>query len=296
MMAPAGIAFSAEDNRGQLGGQVADNLLVTAYQPISPVTQETIVYLPDIRKDSGVDYGAMISIPAGNFQMGCSPNADSCAFDDPLHTVYLDAYAIDKYEVTNARYAKCVTAGGCTAPHVTSTVTHPSYYGNPAFDSFPVVGVDWNQATAFCAWEGRRLPTEAEWEKAARGSSDTRIYPWGGYTARLHAGEFRLRDCYRMRGRQLPGGFISLRTASPYGALDMAGNVYEWVNVLGFKKTIIAARRPGITQPVRRAVLAGCFGVERGPINTLPSVSPRVTIGRKRTTRANGGFRCARSP
>jgi len=154
----------------------------------------------------------MVYVPAGAFTMGSDKgNSD----ERPVHTVYLDAFYIDKTEVTNAQYRKCVEAGGCDTPVKTT------YYDNADYTQHPVVYVSWNDADAYCRWAGKRLPTEAEWEKAARGT-DGRTYPWGEGI-----------DCDHAQYSKCGGGTMPVgskpKGASPYGALDMVGNVWEWV-------------------------------------------------------------------
>jgi formylglycine-generating enzyme required for sulfatase activity len=163
----------------------------------------------------GPDDVEMVEVPAGAFVMGA---ADSEADPDeqPVARIFVETFQIDKVEVTNSRYLRCVEAGACSTP----------VGGNPtkrARAEHPVTILSWLQATTYCRWAGKRLPTEAEWEKAARGP-DGRRYPWG---------ETFVPD-WANAGHTLGLGAVGLhpRGASPYGALDMAGSVWEWTSSL----------------------------------------------------------------
>jgi len=161
-------------------------------------------------------------VPAGEFTMG-SELADN---EQPVHTLYLAAYYIDKYEVTNQAYQQCVDAGVCRAPSDTSSSTRKEYYGNPEFSNYPLIYANWVMANTYCQWRDARLPTEAEWEKAARGT-DERIYPWGNEFGCSFANMV-------IQGEQCVGDTTAVGSyetgISPYGLYDMAGNAIEWTS------------------------------------------------------------------
>ena len=205
-------------------------------------------------KPRGLD--DMVLIPAGEFLMG-SPSSDGFTDERPQRSVFLSAFRIDRYEVTNARYEQFVRATGHampTNPNPSATLWNDGQ-PYPGSDTHPVVNVNWHDAVAYCAWAGKRLPTEAEWEKAARGT-DARLYPWGNEwdirkanSASYWAGyTIEFKDMIEWKAfwvdgegarmskeRGLKGEVLTLPVGSvpegvsPAGLFDMAGNASEWV-------------------------------------------------------------------
>ena len=172
----------------------------------------------------------MVYIPPGEFQMGCDPQNNAgfpCSNDELLHLLFLDAYWFDQTQVTNAMYAKCVAAGACEPPIAVRSSTRSNYFDNPEYADFPVIFVSWDKAVAYCEWAGRRLPTEAEWEKAARGDVDNRVYPWGNDLPTCDVANFK--NDSACVGDTSPAGDYPAG-ASPYGVLGLAGNVWDWVS------------------------------------------------------------------
>jgi len=223
-----------------------------------------------------MDTGEMVLVPEGEFIMGSKNGTED---EKPVHRVYLDEFYIDKYEVTNEQYTQCVEAGLCSPNGKYEGFTGPMQ---------PVVGVGWNQASTYCSWAGKRLPTEAEWEKAARGT-DGRSYPWG---EGIDCSKANYMDCKLEITK--PVGSYPLG-ASPYGAMDMAGNVWEWcADRYGekyYRKS--PSRNPkGPSSGEYRVIRGGSFDYH--PMNLR--VSYRNWKHSEFTGNEYGGFRCAKNP
>ncbi|UCD83481.1 MAG: SUMF1/EgtB/PvdO family nonheme iron enzyme, partial [Deltaproteobacteria bacterium] len=176
--------------------------------------------------------GAMALIPSGCFDMG-DHFGEGGSNELPVHNVCISAFAMDLHEVTNAEYKACVDAWVCSAPGNSGSFTRGFYYGNPAYDNYPVIYVNWGQAAAYCSWAGKRLPTEAEWEYAARGGLSGKRYPWGDSITCADACYSRFNtsyDCWDYGGLDNDTHPVGSYSANGYGLYDMAGNVWEWVN------------------------------------------------------------------
>jgi formylglycine-generating enzyme required for sulfatase activity len=198
----------------------------------SPNVSNTPVESPDYIDAFGVP---MKLVPAGSFMMGndadtalaeCEQFGIDCdrewfIREEPVHEVDLDAYYIDKYEVTNKFYEACVNAEVCSPPIQSRSFARDDYFGNSEFDDYPVVFVNWDMAEAYCEWRGAKLPTEAQWEKAARGT-DERIFPWGNDLDYKYANFDQIIRDTTMVSQYEKG-------KSPYGVYDLAGNTVEWV-------------------------------------------------------------------
>lgn len=196
--------------------------LANGRRSASPVWHFRTDYFPD-----PPELGSMVYVPAGEFQMGCDPNNsgyECFGEESPLHPVWLDAFYLDKHQITNGEYLECIYAGACRWPRTGSVEQH-DYFGKAAFDLFPILYVSRWDAEDYCRWVDKRLPTEAEWEKAARGSIDTRPWPWGSEP-------WDCTNVNRCRGSEdwFPVRVDDMhRGQTPYGALNMAGNAADWL-------------------------------------------------------------------
>lgn len=223
-------------------------------------------------------------VPAGKFTMGSNIGLEN---EQPAHEVFVDNFYIDQAETPNYSYQECVEAGSCLTPK------DLKYFSDYDFTMSPVVFVDWNMAKTYCEWRGGRLPTEAEWEKAAR-SADERSYPWGEEINCRYANYkyYHSDPFYLYCVDRFPLVFYSLSGASPYEIYDMAGNVSEWVSSLfapyPYSKT---DGRENVTAPGDRVVRGGSWASASNELYTYHRfvMSPGSASDRI-------GIRCAFDP
>ncbi|MBM3136580.1 MAG: formylglycine-generating enzyme family protein [Chloroflexi bacterium] len=240
MPAPSGSGLEAEStfSTPTIAEIVTEEPMPTATVEPEPTPEESTRI--------GTDGMELVLIPGGEFIMGWrgvdatikngpGPTADFMEFP-----MVVDEFWIDKYEVTNRQYKICVDAGGCRPFHQNNITPYGlDYFTDPTYDNYPVINVSWYMARDYCKWVGRRLLTEAEWERAARGD-DGRKYPWGDEPYAENLANICDKDCpSSVRGEHgnpnFDDGFAGPAPvgsypdgASPYGVMDMAGNVWEW--------------------------------------------------------------------
>ncbi len=236
-----------------------------------------------------------VYVPAGEFLMG---NAGGDEEEQPPHVVYLDEFWIDQTEVTNMMYRICVEAGLCNEPTMPSF--HPAYT-DPSTLNHPVIHVSWDDAKTYCEWAERRLPTEAEWEKAARGF-DERLYPWGNSEPTSDKLNLCDQNCSNeWKVSWLDDGYAHSAPvgsypagASPYGTLDMAGNVLEWVADWYDEAYYTNTQMENPT-----GAMEGERRVTRGGAWSDGAYNSRVTHRESQPPNERNdviGFRCARTP
>ena len=264
------------------------------------------------------DEMVMIYIPEGEFEMGStdaeldaafelcyefnrSCEREWCENEQPVHTVGLDTFWIDRTEVTNAQYKRCVDAGACQDPGFLSLE-----FKDPAKADHPKVSVNWHDAQAYCEWAGGRLPTEAEWEYTARGP-EGRVFPWGDEFdgTRLNYCDV---NCANLSGdhaapdRAVDDGYVDTAPVGSYpdggswcGALDLAGNVDEWTADWwspDYYESSPSRNPTGPTSGEGRVVRGGSFlahaAVIRGALRFRQGFTPSATF-------AESGFRCAQN-
>src|SRR5262249_52424225 len=226
--------------------------------------------------------GDMVLIAGGEFILGSNVNRN-----EPPQMLELPDFYIDRTEVTNAIYRECVAAKACTPPQSPQSHSHPEYANQPEYDKFPVINVSWQQANAFCGWAGKRLPTEAEWEKAASWNSATREktdWPWGNtFDPKLvNSEEAQVEDTTTV------GSFAPELN----GTVDMAGNVSEWTSSLARPYPYDAADgREEAKSTDDRIYRGGSWAQTEGKARVIYRVEAKATVGFNEL-----GFRCAATP
>jgi len=260
-----------------------DSPTATASSTSTPTQTSIPLVIPNTIHINQKDEAEIILVPEGEFLMGSDPAHDPWFWgaEQPEHMVILNAFWIYRTEVTQAMYNICADFHACPVPE---KINNPiaQQYGDPRFYDYPVVMVSWTGALSYCQWAGGRLPTEAEWEKAARGM-DGRLFPWGNDADATNRANVTTSSPVKVGS--FPEG------ASPYGVLDMAGNVLEWVN--DFFAPEYYSYSP-LDNPLGPA--SGSRKVIRGGAWNQPDITGLRTVARAslkpQETNNSVGFRC----
>ncbi len=227
--------------------------------------------------------GTMVAIPAGEFTMG---SQDGDADERPVHKVQVNAFSIDLYEVTVGQYEEFLRSGEARAPLDWNRMNQSAHHKRP------VSNVDWGDAAAFCKWAGKRLPTEAEWEKAARGT-DGRLYPWGNDPPTPRHANYGKSGSHNYEASAPVGTFEDGK--SPYGLYDMAGNVAEWVSdwyETDYYKSSPPQNPEGLSTGAFKAIRGGAWDSSAKNLRS----SDRSWDPPSFRSQYFPGFRCAKTP
>ncbi len=271
---------------------VSPTKTITPTATKTKIPTPTVTPTPTLPIEITTDNGAeMVLVPAGEFVMGSDAEND----EGPVHTVSLNSFYIDKYEVSNALYKLCVNESKCSLPKAVT------YFGEEKYQNLPVVFVNWDMATIYCEWRGARLPTEAEWEKSARGEK-ARMYPWGNQFDGS-AVNFCDKNCSGDPDYSSDDGFAVLAPVdsfpegvSKYGLFNMAGNAAEWVSSL-YKPYPYDATdgREDLTIPGKRLLRGGAWNSNYLFVRTTSRMPREVNLDIEKDNQTYGtGFRCAR--
>ncbi|MBK9948563.1 MAG: SUMF1/EgtB/PvdO family nonheme iron enzyme [Nitrospira sp.] len=244
-----------------------------------------------IAPPKGKDRAPMVEVPTGSFPMGVPPGDRDGGRDEyPRHEVVLDTFLIDQFEVTNGRYLEFIKSTGHRVPQNPTNPTRNLWQGGTITESLaerPVINVDWFDADAYCKWAGKRLPSEAEWEKAAKGTSDRR-FPWGNVEPT--AKHLNYNQKWIGEKTLMPVGSYEAGK-SPYGVYDIVGNVWEWVNDwydARYYEKSPSKNPPGPQEGTKKVIRGAGWQNETPTVRIFTRVDSDPTMRNEST-----GFRCA---
>lgn len=279
------LGYKEETNPPQPIPNTDSSIAIAPTKTLVPDATETKI--PTATEVSTSSFDAPDYIDTFGVPMRLVSEGDFTMYTGVAHQVYLDTYYMDKYEVTNAFYQACVSAGVCAVPIKKGNSFRPSYYDNPQYANYPVIYVTWNMANTYCKWREARIPTEAEWEKAAQGTGDP-MYIRGDYSSSCSL----INDSNCSETSAEVGSHIA---QSQYGVFDMAGNVWEfvadWYN-WDYYSTSPYKNPLGPSSGEDRVIRGGAATFAGGGHGTtadqqwFPPSRPDYAIG----------FRCARTP